>query len=114
MLPLQFSIKGDIWGWHISNVVQNRVNNYVRQKSGLNKATLEQCWGMLVAMLAYKMAGGVIKVPAAYTSQMCAACGFTDRLNRDGRGFLCLLCHHRAHADRNAAVNIKDAGARKL
>ena len=28
MLPLQFSIKGDIWGWHISNVVQNRVNNY--------------------------------------------------------------------------------------
>ena len=28
MLPQQFSIKGDIWGWHISNVVQNRVNNY--------------------------------------------------------------------------------------
>ena len=86
----------------------------VRQKSGLNRTILEQCWGMLAAMLAYKMAGGIIKVPAAHTSQACAACGFVDKLNRDGRAFLCLMCHHAAHADRNAARNIEDAGVRKL
>ena len=86
----------------------------VRQKAGLNRAILEQCWGMLVMMLAYKMVGGVIRVPAAYTSQMCGRCGFTDRLNRDGREFLCLMCHHVEHADRNAGKNIEDAGVRKL
>ena len=57
----------------------------VAQKSGLNRSILAQCWGLLVVLLAYKMAGGVIRVPAEYTSQRCSACGFTDALNRDGR-----------------------------
>lgn len=86
----------------------------VRQKSGLNRSILEQCWGLFVALLAYKLAGGVIYVPAAYTSQRCSMCGFLDAVNRDGREFLCLLCRYHIHADRNAAKNIENDGARKL
>ena len=51
----------------------------------------------------------VLWVVAAYTRQMCSACGFTDKKNRNGRVFLCLSCRHLAHADRNAARNIGDA-----
>ena len=86
----------------------------VAQKSGLNRSIMEQCWGLLAILLAYKMAGGVIRVPAAYTSQRCSMCGFIDACNRDGREFLCLLCWSGSHADRNAARNIEDAGARKM
>ena len=86
----------------------------VKQKSGLNRSILAQCWGLLVVLLTYKMAGGVIRVPAAYTSQRCSVCGFLDAINRDGREFSCLLCWHEMHADRNAAKNIEDGGARKL
>ncbi len=86
----------------------------VKQKSGLNRSILAQCWGLLVALLAYKLAGGVIRVPAAHTSQRCSACGFLDAINRDGREFLCLLCWYHIHADRNAAKNIENDGARKL
>ena len=69
---------------------------------------------VVVMLLAYRMAGGVIRVPAAYTSQTCGRCGFTYKLNRDGREFLCLMCRHTEHADRNAGKNIEDAGIRKL
>ena len=86
----------------------------VSQKSGLNKAILNQCWGMLASLLDYKLAGCVLWVVAAYTSQMCSVCGFTDKKNRNGRAFLCLSCRHLAHADLNAARNIEDAGMHNL
>ena len=82
----------------------------VSQKSGLNKAILYQCWGMLARLLEYKLAGHVLWVVAAYTSQTCSMCGFADKKNRNGRVFLCLSCLYLAHADRNAARNIEDAG----
>lgn len=74
-----------------------------RQKAGLNRTILEQCWGLPVALLSYQLAGGIIYTPAAYTCQARSACGFTDKLNRADREFLCLLCYHTMHADRNAA-----------
>lgn len=86
----------------------------VAQKSGLNRSILAQCWGELARQLAYKMAGSIILVAAMYTSQRCSACGFVDACNRDGRRFLCLLCGHETHADRNAAKNIEDDGARHM
>ena len=86
----------------------------VAQKSGLNRSILEQCWGDLARQLAYKMAGGIILVAAMYTSQRCSVCGFVDACNRDGRRFLCLLCGYETHADRNAAKNIEDDGARHM
>ncbi len=86
----------------------------VKQKSGLDKSILEQCWGLLVLFLAYKMIGGVMRVPAPYTSQTCSRCGFVDACNRIGREFLCLLCWYERHADQNAAKNIEDKGERKM
>ena len=86
----------------------------VAQKSGLNKAILEQCWGLLAMLLAYKLAGEIIWVAAAYTSQRCNLCGYTHKDNRDGRKFLCKRCGHTSHADCNAGANIEDVGLKKL
>ena len=53
-----------------------------------------------------------IEVPAAYTSQTCAACGYKDPANRPKRDiagkplqsvFCCLECGHQANADDNAS-----------
>jgi putative transposase len=51
--------------------------------------------------------GQLIEVPAAYTSQTCAACGVVDARNRqDQARFVCIGCGHTANADMNAAINI--------
>ena len=86
----------------------------VAQKSGLNKAILEQCWGLLALLLAYKLAGEIIWVAAAYTSQRCCSCGYMHEDNRDGRKFLCRKCGYTYHADCNAGSNIEDMGLKKL
>ncbi len=104
----------------IQNMVQSakgteeKPGKNVAQKSGLNKAILEQCWGLLAALLAYKLAGEIVWVAAAYTSQRCCSCGYTDKDNRDGRKFLCKKCDYTYHADCNAGSNIEDAGLKKL
>lgn len=47
------------------------------------------------------------EVQAAYTSQMCAYCGYTDRKNRQSQAkFKCQCCGHTCNADVNAAFNI--------
>ena len=86
----------------------------VAQKSGLNKAILQQCWGLLALLLAYKLAGEIVWVAAAYTSQRCCSCGYTHKDNRDGRKFLCKRCGFTYHADCNAGMNIEDMGLEKL
>ncbi|WP_169054789.1 RNA-guided endonuclease TnpB family protein [Azospirillum sp. TSA2s] len=82
----------------------------VRQKAGLNRAILDQGWGLFRTMLAYKLAdrgGRLVEVPAAYTSQTCACCGHVDAANRPSQAvFVCVRCGHRANADTNAATNI--------
>lgn len=58
-------------------------------------------------MLDYKAAERgveVVRVPAAYTSQTCAACGYVDSENRKTQAtFKCVSCGHAANADVNAA-----------
>ena len=82
----------------------------VRQKAGLNRAILDQGWGMFRTMLGYKLAdrgGELIQVSAAYTSQACSCCGTIDRANRTSQAsFRCVSCGHQASADTNAAMNI--------
>ena len=86
----------------------------VAQKSGLNKAILQQCWGMLAVLLAYKLVGEIIWVAAEYTSQRCSGCGYTVQENRDDREFMCKRCGFTHHADCNAGINIEDMGLEKL
>jgi putative transposase len=86
----------------------------VRQKSGLNRAILDQGWGEFQRQVGYKLewAGGeLILVNPAYTSQECSACHHLARENRKTRDkFECVACGHAEDADVNAAKNIKAAG----
>jgi len=83
----------------------------VRQKAGLNRSILAQGWTRFAAMLEYKLeaAGGrLVYVPAAFTSQTCSACGVVDRASRKSQAaFACVHCGHEAHADTNAALEIR-------
>ena len=82
----------------------------VRQKAGLNRAILDQGWGIFRTMLGWKLAergGRLIEVCAAYTSQTCSACGVVDACSRISQSrFVCTSCGHEANADTNAAINI--------
>lgn len=86
----------------------------VKAKSGLNKAILDQGWGMFREMLAYKLAwrgGQLVAVPPAYTSQTCSECQHVAKENRKSQSvFECVQCGHADNADTNAAKNILRAG----
>lgn len=83
---------------------------HVGQKSGLNKAILDQGWYEFRRQLTYKMAwrGGELRVvPPEYTSQTCPECGHVDKANRPTQErFCCVNCGHAGHADEVAAQNI--------
>jgi transposase len=79
----------------------------VRQKAGLNREISRSGWGLLVRRLEEKAPGRVEKVPPAYTSQRCSACGHVDQESRESQArFKCTACGYAANADVNAAVNI--------
>jgi putative transposase len=80
----------------------------VAQKRGLNRAILRSGWGQLITRLQHKAFGRVEQIPAAYTSQRCAACGHVAPGNRKSQAvFECESCNAgRCNADVNAARNI--------
>ena len=64
-------------------------------------------WGLLVRRLEDKAPGRVEKVPPAYTSQRCSACGHTAKESRESQAaFRCVACSFACNADVNAARNI--------
>ena len=76
----------------------------VAAKAGLNREIGRSGWGALVKRLEDKAPGRVQKVPAAYTSQRCSACGHVARENRESQAvFLCTACGYACNADVNAA-----------
>ncbi|WP_432029621.1 RNA-guided endonuclease InsQ/TnpB family protein [Streptomyces sp. 1222.5] len=87
----------------------------VVQKRGLNRAILDKGWHRLeLALISAARYTGttVVKVNPAYTSQRCSACGFVTEGNRENQAvFRCKAagCGHTAHADVNAAINIRNA-----
>jgi putative transposase len=80
----------------------------VAQKRGLNRAISRQAWGRLVGRLDHKAAGRIERVPAAFTSQRCSACGHVAPENRKSQAvFACVACNAGpCNADVNAARNI--------
>lgn len=61
--------------------------------------------------LAYKaeaLGKEVVFVDARYTSQKCSRCGHIYTGNRQHSRFHCVRCGFQAHADVNAAINIRD------
>jgi putative transposase len=91
-----------------------RPGKNVRQKSGLNKAILDQAWAEFRRQLGYKLSwrgGRLLAVPPQYTSQRCPRCGHTGRENRPSQSeFKCVKCGYTNNADVVGAINIKAAG----
>jgi transposase len=79
----------------------------VAAKAGLNRGISRSGWGLLVRRLEDKAPGRVEKVPAAYTSQRCSACGHVASESRESQAaFRCVACNFACNADVNAARNI--------
>ncbi len=79
----------------------------VAQKAGLNRGISRAGWGLLVRRLQDKAPGRVEKVPPAFTSQRCSACGHTAKESRESQAaFRCVACGFACNADVNAARNI--------
>jgi putative transposase len=79
----------------------------VRQKAGLNRGILTSGWGLLARRLADKALGRVERIPPAYTSQRCSACGHVAADSRESQAlFRCTACRYTGNADVNAAKNI--------
>jgi putative transposase len=91
--------------------------HHVAQKSGLNKAILDQGWGTFRRMLEYKQGwrgGELIAVNPRYTSQECPECHHISKLNRPQQAlFSCVACSYTYHADIVAATNILALGHRE-
>ena len=90
----------------------------VRAKSGLNRAILQQGWGEILTMLAYKARkAGIrfISVWPARSSQTCSNCGIVDpKSRRTQNHFACTTCGHEENADVNASRVIAQRGLAKL
>ena len=108
----------------VKNMSQSAMGNReqhgkrVKQKSGLNRAILDQEWGELRRQLDYKVQwnGGILlAVPPQHTSQTCPACGHVSKENRQTQAkFLCIDCSYENHADVVGAINILERGYRLL
>ena len=90
----------------------------VRQKSGLNRAILDQVWREFRRQLDYKLAwsGGILlAVPPHNTSRTCPCCGQISKENRLTQAkFLCVDCGYENHADVVGAINVLERGYRLL
>jgi putative transposase len=79
----------------------------VAAKAGLNRGIYRSGWGLLIRRLQEKAPGRVQKMPPAFTSQRCSACGHVDRKSRESQArFRCTACGYACNADVNAAKNI--------
>ena len=86
----------------------------VRQKSGLNRAILDQAWYGFRRQLEYKLAwngGFLIAVPPQNTSRTCPCCGHTAKENRQTQAnFECVECGYIENADVVGAINVIQRG----
>ena len=93
--------------------VENPGKN-IRQKSGLNRAILDQAWYEFRRQLEYKLrwrGGQLIPVSPQYTSQCCPACGHTAKANRTTQAlFACVQCGYTENADVVGAMNVLQRG----
>lgn len=90
----------------------------VAQKSGLNRAILDQGWGKFRRQLEYKvpwMGSTLLAVPPQDTSRTCPCCAHVAKENRVTQAwFKCVNCGYGNHADVVGAMNILERGHRLL
>jgi len=79
-------------------------------KRGLNRSISDASWGTLREKIQYaaaKSGKSFFKVDPKNTSRTCSKCGVVDALSCFGERFVCTSCGYEAHADKQAAINIK-------
>ena len=87
-----------------SGTVENPGKN-VKQKSGLNRAILDQGWGEFIRQLEYKLAwngGQLIQINPKNTSRKCPKCSYISAENRKTQATFCCQqknCNYTANAD---------------
>ena len=90
----------------------------VKQKTGLNRAILDQGWGEFRRQLEYKMAwrGAILlAVPPHNTSRTCPCCAHVSKNNRITQDkFLCVDCGYENNADVVGAINVLERRHRLL
>ncbi len=95
--------------------VENPGKN-VKQKSGLNRAILDQGWGEFIRQLEYKLTwngGQLIQVNPKNTSRKCPKCSYISAENRKTQATFCCQqkdCNYTANADYVGSLNIREAG----
>ena len=93
--------------------VENHGKN-VKQKSGLNRAILDQSWFEFRRQLDYKtqwLGGSLVAVPPQNTSRTCPCCGYTAKENRQTQAdFECVECGYMKNADVVGALNVLARG----
>ena len=88
----------------------------VKQKSGLNRAILDQGWGEFIRQLEYKSiwnGGQLIQIDPKNTSRKCPKCNYISAENRKTQAIFCCQqkgCNYTANADYVGSVNIREAG----
>ena len=88
----------------------------VKQKSGLNRAILDQGWGEFIRQLEYKLTwngGQLIQVNPQNTSRKCPKCNYISAENRKTQATFCCQqkdCNYTANADYVGSLNIREAG----
>lgn len=86
----------------------------VKQKSGLNRAILDQSWFEFRRQLDYKtqwLGGFLVAVPPQNTSRTCPCCGYTAKENRQTQAdFECVECGYTENADVVGASNVLARG----
>ena len=86
----------------------------VKQKSGLNRAILDQSWSEFRRQLDYKsqwLGGFLVAVPPQNTSRTCPCCGGIDKANRSTQSvFACVTCGYAENADVVGALNVLARG----
>ena len=79
----------------------------------LAKSVSDVAWGTFIDLHSGKAANAgrsVVKVPCAFTSQDCSACGQRVKKSLAIREHRCVACGLVLHRDHNAALNIQARG----
>jgi len=93
------------------------LSNGQSRKKGLNRSISDASWYSLLKKIEYiaaKHGKFFHKVNPRYSSQTCPKCGHVHKDNRDKEKFICTSCGYMAHADLNAANNLKQRGVEEF
>jgi putative transposase len=74
-----------------------------------NRGIADAAWRQFITLLSVKAewaARTLVQVNPAYTSKRCSACGHIHKDLKDEEIFVCPVCNHCEHRDKNAAKNI--------